>query len=836
MAMLSSSSATQPPCLTCGAVKLSSLIFTDSCRYNKRVIQNFGKTDLGRSIALKGVAIKDTYRTNRIRVLAGSTVPVIQTLEKLSTYSFRTEKGGNVKVVITKLKNGKYGVNIEVSSLQLSGNDDDVVMSWGIFRSDSSSLMPLQSSDSGIFETPFVNNLSNKLSVELEFDASLAPFYVSFLLKSSLNGEKIEIGSHRKTKFCFPVGLKSGYPTPLGVSYSADGSINFALFSRNAKNVILCLFDDSSNEEPALEIDLDPYVNRSGDIWHASVGSDMNFVSYGYRCRNDAHNKSRLSPVLLDPYSKVIGENLLGEICKEPTFDWSGDIRPNLPMEKLMVYRLNVMDFTRDASSNLPDGIGGTFTGVAEKLHHFKDLGVNAILLEPVVPFDKKLGPYFPYHFFSPQNSFGPPGESISTINSMKEMVKRLHTSGIEVLLEVVFSHTCEDASLAKIDKPSYYSEKNTLNCAHPVVQQLILDSLRHWVIEYHIDGFCFINASSMIRGFKGENLSRPPLIEAIAFDPILSKTKIIADSFDPIHKSVKEIQFPHWKRWAEMNTKFCSDARNYLRGESLLSDLATRLCGSGDIFLHGRGPAFSFNFITTNHGFSLVDLVSFSKTTELSWNCGEEGATKNKSVLETRLKQIRNFLFILYISLGIPVINMGDECGQSSGGKGYLKYSDRKPFNWKALQTGFATQTTQFISFLSALKIKRSDLFQSNEFLKVENIDWYGPNLTPPDWEDPTSKFLAMSLKVGQADEADKKLLTGDVFVAFNGGDEPVTVTVSAPRSDMVWVRLVDTALPYPRFFLVTGDPVVEKIPGSLTYEVAPHSCVLLESKSVDG
>lgn len=834
--MLTSSSATQPPCLTCGTIKLSTLIFSDTCKYGTRVTQNFGKNNLGRNLVLNEVAIKGSYRTRRIQVLATSTVPVTQTVKKLSTYSFRTEKGGNVKVVITKLKNGKYGVNIEASSLQLSGNDDDVVMSWGIFRSDSSSLMPLQLSDSGIFETPFVNNMLNKLSVELEFDASLAPFYVSFLLKSSLNGEKIEIGSHRKTKFCFPVGLKSGYPAPLGVSYSADGSINFALFSRNAKNVILCLFDDSSKEEPALEIDLDPYVNRSGDIWHASLGSDMNFVSYGYRCRNDAQNKSPFSSVLLDPYSKVIGENFLGEICKEPTFDWSGDIRPNVPMEKLMVYRLNVMDFTRDASSNLPDGTGGTFTGVAEKLHHFKDLGVDAILLEPIVPYDKQKGPYFPSHFFSPQNSYGPPGGSISTINSMKEMVKRLHSNGIEVLLEVVFSHTCEDASLTKIDKPSYYSDKNTLNCAHPVVQQLILDSLRHWVIEYHIDGFCFINASSMIRGFKGENLSRPPLIEAIAFDPILSKTKIIADSFDPIHKSVKEIQFPHWKRWAEMNTKFCSDARNYLRGESLLSDLATRLCGSGDIFLHGRGPAFSFNFITTNHGFSLVDLVSFSKTTELSWNCGEEGATKNKSVLETRLKQIRNFLFILYISLGVPVINMGDECGQSSGGKGYLKYSDRKPFNWKALQTGFATQTTQFISFLSALKIRRSDLFQSNEFLKVENIDWYGPNLTPPDWEDPTSKFLAMSLKVDQADEADKKLLTGDIFVAFNGGDEPVIGSVPPPRSDMVWVRLVDTALPYPKFFSVTGEPVVEKIPGSLTYELVPHSCVLLESKSVDG
>lgn len=841
MAMLSLSSATQPRYLTCGTTKLSKLIVADSCKYGGRVTRSLGRMDMERSLVFGEVAknmIKGSCHNLRVGVLAASTLPVIQTDEKLATYLFRTEKGGNVKV-ITRLKNDKYGVDVEISYLKLSGNDGDVIMSWGLFRSDSSSLMPLQSSDSGIFETPFVKKSLNKLSVELEFDASLAPFYVSFLLKTQLSGEKIEIRSHRKTNFCFPVGIRSGYPAPLGLSYTPDGFINFALFSRNAKSVVLCLFDDSSKEEPALEIDLDPYVNRSGDIWHASMDIAMNFVSYGYRCRNGAHDKSPVKRILLDPYAKVIGENFLGEICSEPAFDWSGDVHPCLSMEKLMVYRLNVTDFTKDTSSNLPNEIGGTFLGVSEKLHHFKDLGINAILLEPIVPFDKQLRPYFPLHFFSPHDSFGPPGGSMSTIKSMKEMVKRLHADGIEILLEVVLTHTSQNASLTKIDNSSYYfvkegadlATKSTLNCAHPVVQQLILDSLRHWVIEYHIDGFCFVNASSMLRGFNGENLSRPPLIEAIAFDPILSKTKLIADSFDPFHKSAKEIQFPHWKRWAEMNTNFCRDARNYLRGESLLSHLATRLCGSGDIFLNGRGPAFSFNFVTGNQGFSLVDLVSFSSTTELSWNCGEEGATKKKSVLETRLKQIRNFLFILYVSLGVPVLNMGDECGRSSGGS--LEHGDQKPFNWKALQTGFGIQTTQFVSFLSALKIRRSDLLQSREFLKVENIDWHGPNLSPPDWEDPTSRFLAVSLKV---DEGDENQLNGDIFVAFNGGDVAVIAAVPPPRSNMVWVRLVDTGLPYPRFFSTAGDPVSEKIPGSPVYDMGPHSCVLLEARRVDG
>ncbi|KAJ0651159.1 putative isoamylase [Helianthus annuus] len=831
MSMLSLSSATQPTCLTCGTIKISKLLIADSCKYGRRATQSFGRMDLGQNLVFGKTAkniIKGLYHNPRFGVLAASTLPVIQTAEKLSTYLFRTEKGGNVTVVITRLKDGKYGVNVEISSLQLIGNDADIIMSWGVFRSDSSSLIPIHSSDSGIFETPFAIDSLNKFSAELEFDASLAPFYISFLLKWRLNGETVEIKSHRKTNFCFPVGVKSGRPGPLGVSYSADGLLNFALFSRNAKSVILCLFDDSSSEEPILEIDLDPYVNRSGDIWHVSMDNAMNFVSYGYRVKNDGQEKSS---VVLDPYSKVIAENSLGKICKEPTFDWSADVRPNLPMEKLTVYRLNVMDFTRDASSNLPDEIRGTFSAISEKLHHLKDLGVNAVLLEPIVPYDKLKGPYYPSHFFSPQNSYGPHGDSTSTINSMKEMVKRLHANGIEVLLEVVVTHTCDDSSLAKIDKPSYYYSNNALNCAHPVVQQLILDSLKHWVINYHIDGFCFINSSSMINGFNGEHLSRPPLIEAIAFDPVLSKTKIIADSFDPLLNSTKEIQFPHWKKWAEMNSRFCSDVRNYLRGESLVSNLATRLCGSGDIFLNGRGPAFSFNFVARNHGLSLVDLVSFSSASELSWNCGEEGATKKRTVLETRLKQIRNFLFILYVSLGVPVLNMGDECGQSSGGK--ISVKERKPFNWKSLKTGFAVQTIEFISFLSSLKIKRSDLLQRREFLKVENIDWYGPDLSLPNWEDPTSKFLAMSLKCDQNDE---NALTSDMFVAFNGGDSPVTATLPPPRLGMEWVRLVDTGLPYPGFFSTTGEPVVEKIPGSLGYQMTPHSCVLLEARNVDG
>ncbi|CAK9175845.1 unnamed protein product [Ilex paraguariensis] len=810
------------------------------------------------------------HPSHRLRVLA-QVASAVETTKTVLTYRFMTEIGGQVKVFVEK-KNNKYVVYIEVSSLQLCAIEGDLVMIWGIFRSDSSCFMPVDIPNAGsndkssTTETPLVQKSLDGLAVELDFDASLAPFYVSFLLKSPVAGDSksSEIKSHMKANFCVPVGFHSGHPAPLGLSFSADGSMNFALFSRSAKSVILCLYDDAMADKPALEIDLDPYVNRSGHIWHASMDSNMPFVSYGYRCKGavqEGRDKSNSQHVLLDPYAKTIEDFIpvqhgsgvhlrcLGKLCKEPAFDWTGDVRPCLSMEKLVIYRLSVRRFTEDKSSKLPDNIAGTFSGIAEKLQHFKDLGMNAILLEPIFPFDVQKGPYFPLHFFSPSNQYGPSDSPVSAINSMKEMVKRLHANGIEVFLEVVFTRTAEGAALVEIDDFSYYYGKagkdlgtrNSLNCNYPIVHQMILDSLRHWVVEFHIDGFCFIDASSLLRGSHGEYLSRPLLVEAIAFDPILSKTKIIADSWDLHHMVPKEIRFPHWKRWAEINVKFCNDVRNFLRGEGLISNLATRLCGSGDIFLGGRGPAFSFNFIARNFGLPLVDLVSFSSselTSQLSWNCGVEGPTNKTVVLERRLKQTRNFLFILFISLGVPILNMGDECGQSSGGS--PAYDDRKAFNWTALETGFGIQTREFISFLTSLRIRRSDLLQKRNFLKEENIEWHGSHQSPPEWNDPSSKFLATTLKAvaddSETSSESSHVVFTDLFVAFNAADHSQSINLPPPPAEMAWLRLVDTALPYPGFFSADGDSILEQMAGLLTYEMTSHSCVLFEARSQSG
>lgn len=846
----------QSHCIGIEAFESSKLFAHGHGKYGKRVSSDYRKLGL-KQITFCGQFTKPVERISYshyvLKAMATSDVSVVKTLENVTTYRFWMEIGGQLKVLVKKKKN-KYGLYVEVESLQLSEVQGELIMSWGLFRADSASFMPIQQSSADstchTIETPFMKDSAGKLAIQLELEESLAPFYVSILLKSQLgpNSKISTIKSHRKTNFIVPVGFRSGHPFPLGISFLDDGSINFAFFSRNVDSVVLCLYADSTSDKPALEIDLDPYINRSGDIWHALLDHSLSFVSYGYRCRSSNDNKGHL--VLLDPYAKVIEDfgldlprKCLGKLSKEPAFDWSDEVRPNLQMEKLIIYKLNVTSFTGDKSSKLPGDIAGSFSGISGKLHHFKDLGFNAVLLEPVFPFDEQKGPYFPWHFFSPRSFYGPSGDPKKVARSMKEMVKKLHANGIEVLLEVVFTHTAEVAGLREIDNSSYYHVKggedlksrNSLNCNYPIVQQVILDSLRYWVTEFHVDGFCFINASSLMRGFHGELLSRPPLVEAITFDPLLSKVKIIADSWDPHDMETNEIAFPHWKRWTEMNAKFCDDVRNFLRGEGPISNLATRLCGSADLFLAGRSPAFSFNFVTRNAGLTLVDLVSFSSAelkSELSWNCGEEGPTSKTIVLERRLKQIRNFLFILFMSLGVPVLNMGDECGQSSGGS--PAYADRKPLDWNALKSGFGIQVTEFISFLSSLRIRRSDLLQKTSFLKEENIDWHGPDQSPPKWDDPTCKFLAMTLKVDARLSplpSGSPSVVGDLFLAFNSADQSEEVTLPPLAVDATWVCLIDTALPFPGFFTKDGVPLEA---GLETYEMKSHSCILFEAQSL--
>ncbi|KAF0922923.1 hypothetical protein E2562_002161 [Oryza meyeriana var. granulata] len=346
-----------------------------------------------------------------------------------SCYRFRTDDDGVVDVAVSGEEGdggagaGGYAVSVEVPCLPgPRGREGGLVLRTS-------------GSGEGVPLAPAAGGAS--LAAELSFDAPCVPFYLSFLLTDAAGAE---IRTHRKTSFRVPVGVGPGSPAPLGMSRSGDGAVNFAVYSKNANAVALYLY--ASGDEPALEIDLDPYVHRTGNVWHVSLASVEGYVSYAFCCGG-------IRRPLLDPYAKVIGDFVAGNsvydvgvtapsmrcfasLASVPSYNWGRDRHPCLPLEKLVVYRANVALFTKDKSSGLPEDAAGTFSGLAAKIEHFRSLGVSAILLEPVFPFHQVKGPYFPYHFFSPMSLYSSEGSSVSAIKSMKDMVKAMHRNGIE--------------------------------------------------------------------------------------------------------------------------------------------------------------------------------------------------------------------------------------------------------------------------------------------------------------------------------------------------------------------------------------------------------------------
>lgn len=621
-----------------------------------------------------------------------------------------------------------------------------------------------------------------------------------------------------------------------------------------------------------MEIELQRSINKSGSTWHIEL-DDCTYDRYGYRCKGesswDKGNRFHARRILLDPYAKTLapfspGQDslpspaaLLGSLSKDKVeFDWGDDVCPDIPLEELIVYRLNVTGFTADKSSGLGEDFLGTFDGLVEKAQHLKSLGVNCIILQPILFSQKKKNAFYPLSFFAPMDCFGPDRTSASSSYSLKRAIKELHKNRMEVLLDVVFSHTGENndeapetISFRGIDNSTYYildetgrvigsdlGGDNSFNCNHPVVHTLILDSLRHWVVEYHVDGFCFLNASALTKGPHGEELSRPLVVEAISFDPLLSKCKLFADTSSPFSGMTKDIKFPHWKRWCLWNNKYREDVRQFMRGDrGQLSSFATRLCGSGDILADGRGPSFSLKHITGPYGLTLVDLVSYSASieadSERSWNCGEEGRTLKQAVLNIRVKQVRNFLMCLFLSQGIPILNMGDECGLSKGGS--LSLDQRRYFNWDALKLDFGKQTTQLIASLAAFRARRKDLFQRKDFVRLENIHWHGVQVNEPDWENLESSFIGVSL-ICEKTSMKCQTALGDIYIGFNSGNFPVVISLPEPPTGMSWHRIADTSLPFPQCFQEHGDPLNFPQGEARNYEIQSYSSILLEARTL--
>ena len=594
--------------------------------------------------------------------------------------------------------------------------------------------------------------------------------------------------------------VRPGKPLPFGVS-TVPGGLNFSVYTSAGTSCTLVLLSRSENKI-IKEIRI-PDHYRIGDVYSIVVFDlDYEDIEYGYKIEGpfspeDGHRFDG-DNILMDPYARTTSGR--EEWGVEPNwelqyqhrsrisfddFDWEGDSPLEIRDEDLVIYEMHVRSFTQSETSGVK--FRGTYAGIVEKIPYLKKLGINAVELMPVFEFDEfensrihpdtgeRLYNYWGYStvaFFAPKAGFASTGKFGMQVDEFKQLVKELHRANIEVILDVVFNHTAEgnehgpSISFKGLDNKIYYmltpegyyynfsGTGNTLNCNNPVVRNLVLDCLRYWASEYHIDGFRFDLASILGRDPWGAPLNNPPLLESLAFDPILSSCKLIAEAWDA--GGLYQVgTFPAFGRWSEWNGKYRDTARRFLKGdEDQVGELAQRIQGSPDLYQwNGRSQATSINFITCHDGFTLADLVSFDqKHNEAngefnrdggddnhSWNCGAEGWTDNPGILELRRKQAMNALGLLMTSRGTPMLLMGDEFGRSQHGNNnaYCIDSPVSWVDWNLLKSNehlfnFAQALIAFRHQHPCLRINRfdhggSDIFPSCSFhgTKPWNVDW---------------------------------------------------------------------------------------------------------------
>ena len=544
--------------------------------------------------------------------------------------------------------------------------------------------------------------------------------------------------------------LRTGRPYPFGATVFGN-AVNFSIYSRYATECTLVLFKDHE-EEPFIEI---PFFKefRLGNVFSMMVFDlDYENIEYGYRmdgpfCPEEGHRFDK-SKILLDPYAKlIVGRDVWGE---EPNrnsiypyrarvvfddYDWEKDLPLETPVNDLIVYEMHVRNFTCGAASGVKHK--GTFAGIVEKIPYLLELGVNCVELMPIHEFDEfenfrpspvdghplyNLWGYSNVGFFAPKAGYAASGRFSMQADELKNLVKKLHANGIEVMLDVVFNHTAEGneqgpyISYRGIDNKTYYMLMpdgsyynfsgcgNTLNCNNPNVRDMIVESLRYWVTDYHIDGFRFDLAAILGRDQEGNPMSNPPLLESLAHDPVLGKTKLIAEAWDA--GGLYQVgSFPSWGRWAEWNGKFRDSIRRFIKSdEGVLADVKERILGSPDLYAsQGRGIKASVNFVTAHDGFTLMDLVSYnSKHNEAngednrdgennnnSWNCGCEGQCDDPEINRLRHRQIKNAISLLMVSQGIPMVLSGDEMGNSQGGNNnaYCQDNEIAWLDWNNLE-----------------------------------------------------------------------------------------------------------------------------------------------------
>jgi isoamylase len=672
-----------------------------------------------------------------------------------------------------------------------------------------------------------------------------------------------------------------GHCRPFGATPMPEG-INFAVFSRHAHQVDLILFKEG-REKPVAVIPLDPNYNRTGDVWHILVQGVPFDILYGYRVHGPWAPKSGhrfdAKSILLDPYALAISggqrwgapdiphgvnHGRLSRRCRivADEFDWEDDCPPMIPMAQTVIYELHVRGFTRHASADVQ--YPGTFVGLSEKLPHLKNLGVTAIQLMPVLEFDemdqvhrhpgtgellKNYWGYSPLSYFAPKASYA--ARAGQQVREFKEMVKACHRAGIEVILDVVFNHTCEGnengpcVSFRGLDNAVYYMlDKegryynfsgcgNTLNCNHPLVRDLIIDSLTYLVAELHVDGFRFDLAAILGRGPGGKVLEDPPLLQHIAEHPVLAHTKLLAEAWDAAglcHLG----KFPAWGRWAEFNGWFRDDVRRFIRGDAnATAGIAKRICGSLDLYGdNSRHPYHSINFITCHDGLTLHDLVSYAHkhnemngennkdgwNENLSSNGGHEGPTNDSGILALRQRRLRNFLTLLMISQGVPLLTQGDEFGRTQMGNNnaYCQDNEVSWVDWTLTQ-----KNAGLLRFTRLLIALRKNHFAMSREQFVNRVSWHGTKIGDPDW---TGQSRALAFQThgwhGQP----------DIYVLFNANSATQMFALPPHQGQWRWHRLVDTNLPSP-MDIVEDKNAVQLNPAH-HYLAAGNSAVILISK----
>ena len=670
-----------------------------------------------------------------------------------------------------------------------------------------------------------------------------------------------------------------GSSFPLGATWDGKG-VNFALYAENAVNVELCLYKSVKDGKAAEQVKM---LERTHHIWHVYIPGLKPGQLYGYRVHGpfEPENGHRFNPnkLLIDPYAKAIAGTVewhdalfgykLGHeeedlsfseedsapylpkcVVIDPSFDWEGDKPPKIPYHQSIIYETHVKGLTQ-LHPDIPEEIRGTYAALAHPviIKYLKELGITAVELMPVHHFvtdrylrDKDLTNYWGYNtigYFAPDVRYSSSGVLGEQIAEFKNMVKALHKAGIEVILDVVYNHTAEGnhmgptLSFRGIDNASYYrlvedskryymdytGTGNTLNAMMPSVLRLIMDSLRYWITEMHVDGFRFDLASTLARELH-EVDQLGSFFDIIHQDPIISQVKLIAEPWDVGEGGYQVGNFP--VGWAEWNGKYRDCIRDYWRGEgSMLGEFAERFTGSSDLYKDDyRNPTASINFVTAHDGFTLHDLVSYNEkhneengennndgeSHNRSWNCGAEGPTEDAGILALRSKQKRNFLTTLFLSQGVPMLVAGDELGRTQNGNNnaYCQDNEISWIDWQQKDKELLNFTKRLIHFRKNHPVfSRRRWFQGQPIkgLGLEDIAWFLPNgaeMSEENWNHDFAKSLAVYLNghgLHSLSPTGEQIIDDNFYVMFNAYSEPLSFKLPVKKYGEKWTKILDTS-----------------------------------------